>query len=237
MKKTGCHKGLGAIGVRLSVCLVLLLFFLSHPASASQGRKVEGGRPVPEGMVANPEKFFPVYANDDTLKILENAGFKAFDDFDHHREAIMNEVGLHVKFAKVGINIPRRCFWVTYNFWEKRDMLRKILPESLIRSMIDMTIEGRNDEMGGILCLRDMKTGVYYLGFGVFTQRKEFSTDNSVAGRNVFKDYVALKRTTPEVVEILKEALQWIIAHKKQLTQTYWNPIGKKLVKMRNAKL
>ncbi len=91
--------------------------------------------------------------------------------------------------------------------------------------------------MGGILCLRDMKTGTYYLGFGMFTARKAFTTDNSVAGRDVFRDYVALKKTTPGVVEVFKEALQWIIVHKKQLTATYWNPIGKKLAAKRNAKL
>ncbi len=217
--------------------LVLFLLMVSPTLHAGQEMKVAGGRSVPKGMMAHPEKFFPVYSRDDTLKILKDDGFSPFDDFDHHREEIMDKVGLHVKYAKVGINIPRRCFWVTYNFWEKRDMLRKILPESLIRSMIDMAIEGSNDEMGGVLCLRDMKTGVYYLGFGMFTQRKEFTTDNSVPGRNVFKDYVALKKTTPEVVEILTEALQWIVAHRKQLTQTYWNPIGEKLVEMRNAKL
>ena len=212
----------------LVVAAVWVLFGLSVPAVLHAGRemRVAGGRPVPEGMTTHPEKFFPVYSNDNTLKVLKKEGFYPFDDFDHHRDEILDKVGLHVKYAKVGINIPRRCFWVTYNFWEKRAALRKILPETLVRSMIDMTIEGKDDETGGVLCLRDMKTGIYYLGFGMFTLRKEFSTDNSVPGRTTFRDYVALKRTTPEVVEVLKEALQWIIAHKKDLTRTYWNPIG-----------
>jgi len=221
----------------LGIVLILFLVLKAPGLFAGQKAGVAGGRPVPKKMVANPEKFFPIYAEDDTLKLLEKAGFYAFDDFDHHRKEIQNRTGLQVKYAKVGINIPRRCFWVTYNFWEKRDVLRKILPKTLIRSMIDMTIKGNDDEMGGILCLRDMKTGAYYLGFGMFTLRKEFSTDNSVKGRKSFRDYVVLRKTTPEVVAILKEALQWIITHKKQLTETYWNPIGKKLVEKRNAKL
>ncbi len=216
---------------------LFFLFFVIYPVAYAGVVPVPGGRPIPEGMLGNPGKFFPVYLQDNSLKILKDQGFFAFDDFDHHRPEIEKKVGLHVKYAKVGINIPRRCFWVTYNFWEKRDALRKILPESLIRSLIDMTVKGKNDEMGGVLCLRDMKTGIYYLGFGVFTDRKEFTTDNTVTGRNTFKDYVALKKTTPQVVEVFKEALQWIIAHKKELTRTYWNPIGKKLVEKRNAKL
>ncbi len=199
--------------------------------------RVAGGLPLTAGMRKNPEDFFPVFKRDNTLKILKNMGFRAFDDFDHHRGKIETRTGLHVKYAKLGINIPRRCFWVTYNFWKKRDILRKFLPPSLVRSLIDMTVEGKNDEMGGILCLRDMKTGKFFLGFGMFTERKEFTTDNSVPARNVFRDYVALKETTPEVVEILKEALAWIISHKKQLTKTYWNPVGEKLVERRNAKL
>ena len=198
---------------------------------------VPGGRSIPEGMLENPGKFFPVYSQDNSLRLLENHGFFAFDDFDHHRSEIEKKVGLHIKYAKVGLNIPRRSFWITYNFWERRGVLRKILPKGLVRSLIDMTVKGKNDEMGGILCLRDMKTGSYYLGFGVFTQRKEFTSDNTATGKNMFKDYVALKKTTPQVVEVLKEALQWIIAHRKQLTETYWDPVGKKLVAKRNAKL
>jgi len=198
--------------------------------------KVAGGLPLTAGMRKDPEAFFPVFKRDDTLRILKDGGFRVFDDFDHHRREIGERIGLHVKYAKLGINIPRRCFWVTYNFWKKRALLRKFLPPSLIRSLIDLTVEGKNDEMGGILCLRDMKTGRFFLGFGMFTRRKEFTTDNSVPARNVFRDYVALRETTPEVVEILKEALTWIVSHKKQLTQTYWEPVGKKLVEKRNAK-
>jgi hypothetical protein len=198
---------------------------------------VAGGLPLTADMRKDPESFFPVFKHDDTLGILKNRGFHVFDDFDHHRKEIRKALGLHVKYAKLGINIPRRCFWVTYNFWKKRALLRKFLPPSLIRSLIDLTIEGKNDEMGGILCLRDMKTGKFFLGFGMFTRRKGFTTDNSVPARNVFRDYVALRETTPEVAEILKEALTWIVSHKKQLTQTYWEPIGEKLVEKRNAKL
>ena len=199
--------------------------------------QVEGGLPVPAAMRKNPEKFFPVYKKADTLKILHGFGFKTFDDVDHHRKEIGKHLGLHLTQARLIINIPRKCFWVSYHFWEKRGKLRRYLPPRLMNSLFDMAIAGKNDEMSDILCLRDMKTGKVYLGFGIFTLRKEFRTDNRVAGRTAFRDYVALKETTPKLVEILKEVTAWIVPRKPDLTRVYWDPVGKKLVDKRNAKL
>ncbi len=225
-----------------------LLLFLGGPSpkawagqkaaiSFSRDLRVEGGLPVPAGMRQHPEKFFPVCKGVDTLEVLHAFGFHTFDDVDHHRKEIKKTVGLNLRNARLIINIPRRCFWVSYHFWKKRDRVMKYLPHELMDSLFDMAITGRNDEMGGILCLKDMKSGKVYLGFGMFTLRKRFKTDNRVSGRTNFHDYVALKETSPKLVAVLKEVTAWIVPRKKDLTRVYWNPIGKKLVDERNAKL
>jgi len=230
----------------LTVGMLLLFFSWPDPngwsgqkkaAPSPRESRVEGGLPVPLKMRQHPERFFPVYKQTDTLKVLKAFGFHIFDDVDHHRNEIKKTLGLNLSNATLIINIPRRCFWVSYHFWKKRGRLIKYLPPQLMNSLFDMAITGKNDEMGGILCLKDTQSGKVYLGFGMFTLRKKFKTDNRVTGRDRFRDYVALKETTPKLVAILKAVTAWIVPRKKALTRVYWEPVGKKLVDERNAKL
>ncbi len=230
-------------GIGLSLFLWLCLSGNGIPANRRGGglkkapNSVEGGSRVTPGMRRHPERYFPVYQGDDSLKILKGYGFQIFDDVDHHRQEIQKRLGLNPRNARLEINIPRRCFWVAYHFWKRRDVLRKFLPPRLMRSLFDMEVIKKDDEMGGILCLRDVKTGKLYLGFGIFTLRRGYKTDNRVSGRRTYGDYVALKAGSPRLLQLLKEVTAWIVPRKKDLTRVYWEPVGEKLVKMRNAKL
>ncbi len=227
---------------RLIPFLVMLTLVWALPAYPAPAAKtgvapVEGGIPIPPAMRAHPSKFFPIHDKDDSLTILKHHGFYIFDDLDHHHKRVREETGMHPKYTKPEINIPRRCFWVAYHFWRNRHALQAFLPPKLMRSLFDMEVVAKDDEMGGILVLMDLKTGKFYLGFGIFTLRKGFKTDNQLAERRVFRDYVAVKEITPAQVKVLGEAAQWVFPRKSRLKQIYWNPIGKKLLDKRNGKL